>query len=239
MMRLARIGSLFAVVVLLGCDNRPPPAPIDESRPAAPLDAPPPKEPGTNGSPEEDGAPLRPFGPGGTDMRPPELPKQGGGFIPPSLLQVQDAPPPPEDPTGEYRSTTFKELASFPYYSFGAPGFQDVDLTELGVNAIPEPIAALDQKKVAVSGFMMPLEIRNGLVRVFLLMRNQSSCCFGAPVSMNEWIDVTVADGHWAEYTMDRPIIVRGVLQVGEDKNEDGMVMSLYRMTEVKQIKVQ
>ncbi|MCA9244879.1 MAG: DUF3299 domain-containing protein [Phycisphaerales bacterium] len=252
------ISAIAMTLALVGCENRPPaPAPVEDSRPAAPIDAAPAAavEPSTTldkpttddksqgtppAAPSTTGAKPPTFGafPGGVDNRPKQVPSQGGGFIPASLLQVQDAPPAEDDPTGEFKTVTFKQLAGFPYYSFGVPEFEDVDLTETGINRIPDNIQQLDGQKIAVAGFMMPLEIRNGRVRAFLLMRNQASCCFGAPVNMNEWIDVSMADDHWADYTMDRPVTVRGVVRVGETKNEDGLVLSLYRMTDVEYLRI-
>lgn len=76
---------------------------------------------------------------------------------------------------------------------------------------------------------MVPIEMRNGKVRTFLLVRNQLACCFGMPMGLTEWLDITV-DGDGLEPVQDVLVAVSGTLDVGPKVTEDGMVLSLYRM---------
>ena len=91
---------------------------------------------------------------------------------------------------------------------------------------IPEPIRKCDGQRVAVSGFMLPLKFDKGLVTEFLLLKSQALCCYGAIPRINEWI---VVNTKGTRATMDRPIVVRGRLRVGETR-EDGLLTGIYRM---------
>jgi hypothetical protein len=62
----------------------------------------------------------------------------------------------------------------------------------------------------------------------FLLMRNQSMCCYGVPPKINEWITVQV-NGQGVKPVMDQPIAVAGVLHVGP-MMENGSLAGLYRL---------
>ncbi len=97
------------------------------------------------------------------------------------------------------------------------------------VGQIPAPILALNDRRVAIEGFMAPLRIEDGRVTAFMLCYNRMFCCFGLMPAMNEWIFVELADGRSTEYFNDVVVGVSGTLEVGE-KVQDGMVMSLYRL---------
>jgi hypothetical protein len=98
-------------------------------------------------------------------------------------------------------------------------------------NQIPPHVLAWDKQKVEVEGWMVPMEVDdNGMVKSFVLVRTQPQCCFGDTQAMNEWIEVKMARRLRSEYVLDRPIRVRGTIEIGE-LIEDGFVLSLYRMT--------
>jgi len=92
------------------------------------------------------------------------------------------------------------------------------------------PIKALRGKKIAVQGFMVPLEFKKGTTRSFLLVRNQSLCCFGRMPAMNEWVKVEMVNEKRASFINDQPVTVYGVFDVGEEILH-GNVASIYRMT--------
>lgn len=126
-----------------------------------------------------------------------------------------------------YRLVTFEQLADFEYWPTvlkSAENPADDD------GRIPEAVAALSGEPVAVTGFMLPLDLPFGGIKRFLLVRNQLMCCFGVPVGMNEWIEVTMKDDRSVKHTPDIPIRVRGVLEVGEQTDDEGWVISIYRM---------
>lgn len=144
--------------------------------------------------------------------------------------------PDPEKP--DHLAVAFNELASFDYdpiaaldqlHSAGKIGPDAPDDAPVCSEQIPAEIRELRGRKVVVRGFMIPLDVKRNEVRSFLLVRNMLVCCFGAAASYNEWVYVKMsAEG--AKFTPDVLIDVYGTFDVGEVV-EDGMVMSLYRVT--------
>lgn len=94
---------------------------------------------------------------------------------------------------------------------------------------IPFEVRALDQAKVFVQGYMQPIDFDKNGVKSFLLTNIPGGCCFGMIPRLNEWIDVTMAEGDYAEYTYFDKIEIRGKLLVGEAKSGE-VVTALYRM---------
>lgn len=93
---------------------------------------------------------------------------------------------------------------------------------------IPPGVKALNDKSVALKGFMVPTKVELGRVTEFLLMESQAACCYGVPPRMNQWAMVKVA-GKGFKPLMDQPIIVQGVLHVGAMR-DDGYLTGLYRL---------
>jgi hypothetical protein len=91
---------------------------------------------------------------------------------------------------------------------------------------IPAKIKALDQAKVAVTGFMLPTKMDKGLVKEFLLVKDAMMCCYGAMPKVNEWIVVKM-NGAGVKPLMDIPITFEGRLKVGE-MFENGYLTGLY-----------
>lgn len=86
----------------------------------------------------------------------------------------------------------------------------------------------LDGKKVIVQGFLLPVKMDDGLTVEFLLMRNQSMCCYGVPPKINEWITVRMK-GKGVKPVMDQPIAVAGTLHVGPIQ-ENGLLTGIYTL---------
>ena len=118
----------------------------------------------------------------------------------------------------------FDRLAGFEYETDGS--------READAGQIPALILALDGREVGVRGFMLPVRVEGGLVREFLLMRDQSMCCFGVIPEINEWVAVTMTS-KGVRAMMDQPVTVFGVLQVGE-VFEHGVLAGIYRMDGVE-----
>lgn len=93
---------------------------------------------------------------------------------------------------------------------------------------IPAKVQGLDGKKAAIQGFLLPVRMDDGLAVEFLLMRNQSMCCYGVPPKINEWITVKMR-GRGAKPVMDQPIAVIGTLHVGPQE-ENGQLIGVYSM---------
>lgn len=95
---------------------------------------------------------------------------------------------------------------------------------------IPFEVRVLDQAKVFVQGYMQPIDFDKHGVKSFLLTNIPGGCCFGMIPRLNEWIDVTMPEGEYAEYTYFDMLEIRGKLLVGEAKSGE-VVTALYRMT--------
>jgi len=100
--------------------------------------------------------------------------------------------------------------------------------TERSFAQVPLEVRALSGQEIAVSGFLLPMRMEDGFAVEFLLMRDQTLCCFGRVPRINEWISVT-ASGRGAQPRMDVPITVCGTFTVS-DQREQGTLIGLYKM---------
>jgi hypothetical protein len=89
-------------------------------------------------------------------------------------------------------------------------------------------VRALDGKRVAVTGFMLPVKIENGLAKEFLLIRSPMMCCYGVTPATNEWVVVKMK-GKGVAPTMDVPLNFYGTLHVGV-VIEEKMFAGLYEL---------
>jgi len=93
---------------------------------------------------------------------------------------------------------------------------------------IPQTIQALNDQKVAVKGFMLPLHRENGLATDFILLRSRMMCCYGMPPNINEWIHVRMGD-KGARCIMDTPVTIWGKLHVREYR-ENRTMLGIYQL---------
>jgi hypothetical protein len=93
---------------------------------------------------------------------------------------------------------------------------------------IPDGIKALDEKKVSVRGYMLPMNYQEGLATDFLILRNQSMCCYGVIPNITEWVNVRMI-GKGVKPIMDQPVTVSGRFHVG-DVRENGSLVGIYRL---------
>jgi len=89
---------------------------------------------------------------------------------------------------------------------------------------MPNQIRMLNGKKIAVTGFMLPVDFEDGRVTSFILLNNQMGCCFGIMPRMNELIYIKMQGNTSAKFMTDVPIKVFGKFKVGEEN----VVGSLY-----------
>jgi len=92
----------------------------------------------------------------------------------------------------------------------------------------PADVKALDQARIALKGFMLPLKVESGLVTEMLIMRDQSMCCYGKVPKITEWVSVKMAE-KGVKAVIDQPITIYGKLHVGEMR-ENGYLVGIYRM---------
>lgn len=146
-----------------------------------------------------------------------------------------EVPPPPptfiKSGDVDYLSVGFDQLASYTFEVtdelLEAKG-DPAELTAKTNQQIPETIRKLSDQPVAVKGYMLPLKVEQGAVTEFLLMRDQSMCCFGTVPKINEWVSVKTI-GKGVKPVMDEPVTIFGKLHVGEMR-ENGYLVGIYRM---------
>jgi hypothetical protein len=136
-----------------------------------------------------------------------------------------------------YERVGFDQLASYAFTPPDADPAKPEAPPPSGAAQIPAKIKALDQQKVAVTGFMLPVKMDGGLVKEFLLVKDPMLCCYGVMPKINEWVVVKMV-GSGVKPMMDIPITFEGKLHVGE-MYDNGYLTGLYlldgdRQTETK-----
>ena len=95
---------------------------------------------------------------------------------------------------------------------------------------IPDAVKQIDGKKVAITGFMLPIDVDKGKVQRFLLLKSTMSCCFGVAPRINEVVYVESSKKQKIQSVMDTPITVFGKLSVGQQFREDLMLVGVYQL---------
>ena len=131
----------------------------------------------------------------------------------------------------KYANLSFVQLASFPFEV--TPEIADANSDPATASArtraqLPELIKALNEKAVALTGFMLPTRTQDGLASEFLLLRNQSACCYGTMPRINEWV-IVEASGKGVKSVMDVPVTALGKFHVGEQR-DNGHLLGIYRL---------
>jgi hypothetical protein len=156
------------------------------------------------------------------------------GLIPNQPLGNQVVADAPKNVEAGYTGVGFDTLAGYDFDLSDdlllAPPDKLADATKKTNGQIPQKIHDLDAASVAVKGFMLPLKVdaESGLVTEFLIMRDQSMCCYGAVPKINQWISVTMT-GKGVRPMMDQPVTLYGKLHVGEMR-ENGYLVGIYRL---------
>ncbi len=143
----------------------------------------------------------------------------------------------PEDLEGK-PLVDFSRLACFNYdYPDEDGGMEASKNPKRKKPGIPDSVLSLNGTKVAIPGFMIPMDQDEGgdKCTYFILARNQMTCCFGVAPGLNEWVSVRMEKGKTADLEMDRPVVVVGTLEVGEVYSPDSG-WSFYRMKAEKVI---
>ena len=130
-----------------------------------------------------------------------------------------------------YLGVGFEKLAAFDFALTdalvkGAPA--DGAPSAPSPSQIPEDIRKLDGQRVGIRGFLLPVKMDDGLAVEFLLMRDRSFCCYGAPPKINQWITVRLP-GRGVKPVMDQVITVYGTLHVAEMR-ENGFLVGIYAL---------
>ena len=138
----------------------------------------------------------------------------------------------PTEMIGEYLRVPFSFLGD---YWLDEPDWRQLAdaeyIASLAYDAeIPDEVKQIDGKKVAITGFMLPIDVDKGKVNRFLLLKSTMSCCFGVAPRINEVIYVESPKKQKIQTVMDMPITVFGKLSVGQQFREDLMLMGVYQL---------
>jgi hypothetical protein len=156
------------------------------------------------------------------------------GLIPTQALGNQVVADAPTNVEPGYKGVGFDLLAGYEFDLSDdlllAPPDKVAEAAKKTNEQIPKKVHDLDGAKVAVKGFMLPLKVDadSGLVTEFLIMRDQSMCCYGAVPKINQWISVAMT-GKGVRPMMDQPVTLYGKLQVGEMR-ENGYLVGIYKL---------
>ena len=91
---------------------------------------------------------------------------------------------------------------------------------------LPNTVKILSEKQVAITGFMLPIKVAGGLTTEFMILKNQSACCYGIVPQVNEWVIVHTR-GKGVKPIMDIPVTAQGTLHVGEQRDV-GHLIGIY-----------
>lgn len=92
----------------------------------------------------------------------------------------------------------------------------------------PPRVRVLDRQRIRISGFALPTRYEGGRVRDFLILSNQTTCCYGFPPRFCDYILAHIDDGADSP-RMDLPTSFEGTLHVG-DIYANGTWSALYSM---------
>jgi hypothetical protein len=128
----------------------------------------------------------------------------------------------------ELPSIGFDLLASYPYKIVDlGTGATPAEIEEAKkIDQVPASVRAFDGKRVVLTGYMMPLKLDKGLAVSFILMKDVTTCCYGATPSMNDYLIVTMKE-KGVEVIQDVPVQVSGTLSIRQTY-EEGYIVSLY-----------
>lgn len=165
---------------------------------------------------------------------PPFVDPNNPNYVPADRAAAKDFDPRQLKKIGDYCELPFMVLAGYPYPTniYVPSGPDDPNTAEAQKHQdreIPAGVKAIDGMKVAVKGYMMPIDFENGGTNEFILTRVIPSCFYCQPPQLNDWVEVKMKGGKRVPYFPDSAIVVYGTIDVGEVQ-EDGFVIGLYRM---------
>ena len=137
--------------------------------------------------------------------------------------------------SGDYKAVSFTALSGFYFwnpvdYVDGDPNPAKMSRDKLK-SKVPDSVMAFDGQKVAVVGFMIPVdEDEKFSVSSFVLAKNQMTCCYGATPRANDWIFAAVPPSNKVMDQMDVPLTVYGTLSI-DPRLKNPSMPTLYRMT--------
>ena len=133
--------------------------------------------------------------------------------------------------TETYQVLIFNMLTSYP---FREPNWAKMDdpayIASLKLDEqISRQIQAMNGKKIEIQGFMLPLDMSDGSLRTFMLLKDQMACCFGNMPRLNEWVYVRVPKKKKVSVHQDVLVTLFGTLRVGS-KFEGEVLTGIYHL---------
>jgi hypothetical protein len=124
----------------------------------------------------------------------------------------------------------FDRLAAFEYTIVDSATGATPEEVEVAKkrDQVPAWIKIYQDKRIALTGYMMPLKIENGLTKKLIMMRDITTCCYGNVPNMNEYVVVSM-QGEGVKAIQDVPVVLVGILRIAE-KYENGYIVSLFQM---------
>lgn len=95
---------------------------------------------------------------------------------------------------------------------------------------VPEELLAFDGKKVAVEGFMIPLDASMEGVRRFAMVPSRAACCWGVKPDVDEWVIADMGEERRATLYKDMRVTAYGTLRVRPETDEDGWLVGVFSM---------
>lgn len=135
---------------------------------------------------------------------------------------------------GKYPSYLPLSFANLSSFSFSVtedmldPKTDAVGVASNELQQIPDVIRALSDKKIAVTGFMLPVRLDGKFVTEFMVLKDRSACCYGITPRINEWV-IAHAKGGSTKPVMDQPVTALGTFHVGEQR-ENGALAAIYEL---------
>jgi hypothetical protein len=123
----------------------------------------------------------------------------------------------------------FDLLASFPYEIVDmGTGASDEEIAEaMKVDQVPTWMHGYDNQRVLLTGYMMAMKMENGRTTKFVMMKDVTTCCYGATPNMNDYLIVTMPAG--AEVIPDIPVQLLGTFRI-DQRYDSGYLVSLFVM---------
>ena len=133
--------------------------------------------------------------------------------------------------TETHQALTFNMLTSYPFREPNWAKMEDpAYIASLKLNEQISPqIQAMNGKKVEIQGFMLPLDMLEGNLRTFMLLKDQMACCFGNMPRLNEWVYVRVPEKQKVSVHQDVLVTLLGTLRVGT-KFEGVVLTGIYHL---------
>ena len=146
------------------------------------------------------------------------------------------APTPAREPTkvkldgDEVLTLGFDKLAAFEYTIVDAgTGATAAEIEKAKQrDQVPAWIRTYQDKRVLLTGYLMPLQVEGGRSKKFVMMKDATTCCYGAVPNMNDYVVVTMK-GDAIVPVQDVPVQLVGILRIAE-KYEGGYITALFSM---------